>query len=66
MLESQKIEMEGHHSVFLNGVEPVLNCFKFETKIEIINEIFDTSINKWDDHIKRVCQEREEVIKRTQ
>lgn len=40
LVENQKIEIVGCHSVFLAGADPILACFKFEAKVDVIGDIF--------------------------
>jgi hypothetical protein len=46
-------------------VEPVLQCFKFEVRFEALGDQFQAAASKWEEHVKKVVLEREEVIKRT-
>jgi hypothetical protein len=62
---TESLKMDGQ-AVFVNGVDMLVGCVKFEARLDTIGEQFQQAISKWEGHIKQVSIEREEVIKRTQ
>lgn len=52
--ESAKVDIDGCQSVFLDGSDQLVACFRFEPRTEAISEHFSRAIAKWDEHIKHV------------